>query len=90
MVRSTKGQKKQLYLRVYDLDMNVEVHLLKKTPAVLALGKLCEETSNSYEWRIQISHHTSLRMRSIECKTDNHILLVVLSVQATHHQTHAG
>ena len=61
-----KRQKKQLYLCVYDLDMNVEVQLLKKSPAVLALGKLCEEASNSYEWRIQVSHHTSLRMRNID------------------------
>ena len=34
---------------VKDLDMFVTVQLLKDTPAVLSLGKLCEENS-LYEW----------------------------------------
>ena len=34
----------------YDLDLSVTVQLLEDTPAVLSLGKLCEEHGKTYEW----------------------------------------
>ena len=36
---------------VCDLEMFVQVQLLKASPAVLSLEKLCEENGYLYEWR---------------------------------------
>ena len=35
---------------VKELDIFLTVKLLEDTPAVLSLGKLCEEHGHSYEW----------------------------------------
>ena len=35
---------------VHDLDLIVTVQLLEDTPALLSLGKLCEEHGYTYEW----------------------------------------
>ena len=35
---------------VHDLNLLVTVQLLEETPAVLSLGKLCEDHGYSYEW----------------------------------------
>ena len=37
-------------LYVYDLDLFVTVQILEDTPAVLSLGKLCEDQGYSHEW----------------------------------------
>ena len=42
--------KKQQNIYVNDLDMAFQVQLLKESPAVLSLGKLCEENGYSYLW----------------------------------------
>ena len=47
-------------VHVFDLDMFVEVVLLKESPAVLSLAKLFEE--NSYSTGIEVSHQISLGM----------------------------
>ena len=75
---------------VYDLDMSVQVQLLKESPTVLSLGKVCEPKRFLRMSGIQVSHHIYLinNGRTIECKTDNHIPLVVPGVPATGHQTH--
>ena len=42
---------------VCDLDMFVQVQLLRESPALLSLGKLCEENGYSCEWHPgQTSH----------------------------------
>ena len=41
---------KEATVCVCDLDMFVEVQVLKESPAVLSLGNLCEERGCSYEW----------------------------------------
>ena len=35
---------------VCDLNMSVQAHFLKESPAVLSLGKLCEENGYLHEW----------------------------------------
>ena len=35
---------------VKELDMFLTMKVLENTPAVLSLGKLCDETGYSYEW----------------------------------------
>ena len=44
--RTTEGAT----VHVCDLEMFVQVRLLKESPAVLSLGKLCEEVGCSHEW----------------------------------------
>ena len=61
-----------------DLDLFVTVQILNDTPAVLSLGKLCEEHGKIYEWASgQKPHLTKVGMK-IRCKTENFVLLVVL------------
>ena len=74
---------------VCDLDMFVQVQALKESLAVLWLGKLCEANGYSFEWHPGQPFHLIKNGRNIECKTDNHIPLVVPGVQATDHQTKA-
>ena len=42
------NEEAQVY--VHDLDLLVTVQILDDTPAVLSLGKLCEEHGYTYEW----------------------------------------
>ena len=35
---------------VKELDMFLTLKVVENTPAVLSLGKLCDEHGNSYEW----------------------------------------
>ena len=42
------NEEAQVY--VHDLNLFVTVHLPEETPAVLSLGKLCEDHGYSYEW----------------------------------------
>ena len=62
------------------LNMFVQVQFFKESPAVLSLGKLCEENGYSHEWYPGQPSY-------LKCKTDNHIPLVVPGVQAAADQT---
>ena len=42
--------KEEATVHVKELDFFVTVKLLEDTPAVLSLGKLCEDHGYSYEW----------------------------------------
>ena len=66
-------------VHVCDLDMCVEVQLLKEPPAVLTLGTLCEENGNSYEWHP--TSHSEWEKHRVH-KPTTRFLLVVPSVQA--------
>ena len=59
-----------------DLDLFVTVKLLGDTPAVLSLGKFCEEHGYSFEWT---SGHLHLLKngRRIRCNTENLVPIVV-------------
>ena len=62
---------------VHDLDLFVMVQLLEDTPAVLSLGKLCEENGYSYEWSSgQKPRLTKIMEKEFICKTDYFVLLV--------------
>ena len=47
---------------VKDLDMSVTVQLLEDTPAVLFMGKFCEESGYSYEWKEHQNPHLIKKM----------------------------
>ena len=53
------------------------VQLLEDTSAVLSLGKLCEEHGYSYEWVSGQKRRLTKEGKTIVCKTDNFVPLVV-------------
>ena len=56
---------------VHDLDLFVTVQILKDTPAVLSVGKLCEDHGHSYEWTSSQQPHIIKNGRKIKCNTEN-------------------
>ena len=62
---------------VKELDTFLTVKVLENTPAVLSLGKLCDENGYSYEWiNGQKRHLIEDRIRII-CNTENFVPIVV-------------
>ena len=52
-------KRKEATVYVKELDLFVTVMLLEETPAVLSLGKLCEDHGKTYHWTSQRSKTTS-------------------------------
>ena len=69
------NEEAQVY--VQDLDLFVTVQLLKETPAVLSLGKLCSEHGCSYEWKNGETPQFTKDGNTITCTVDNFVPLVV-------------
>ena len=61
----------------HDLDLFVTVQLLEETPAVLSLGKLCKDHGYYYERVSGQEPRLIKKGKSIICKTDNFLPLVV-------------
>ena len=62
---------------VKELDIFLTMKVLENTPAVLSLGKLCDENGYSYEWiHGQKPHLIKDRIRII-CNTENFVPIVV-------------
>ena len=63
---------------VKELDTFLTMKVLENTPAVLSLGKLCDENGYSYEWINGQKNHISLKdgIRII-CNTENVVPIVV-------------
>ena len=74
---------------VFELDMFVQVQVLKESPAALSQWNLFEENGYSCEWHPGQKSYLIHRGRQIECKIDNNTPLVVPGVQATEHHTKA-
>ena len=62
---------------VHNLNLFVTVQLLEETLAVLSLGKLCEDHGYSCEWVISQKPRLTKEGKTIICKTDNFVPLVV-------------
>ena len=62
---------------VHDLNQFVIVQLLEETPAVQSPGKLCKDHGYSYEWVSGQEPRLTQNGKSIICKTDNFVPLVV-------------
>ena len=62
---------------VHDLDLFVTVQSLEETVAVFSLGKLCEDHGNSNEWVSGQKPRWTTEVKTIVCKTDNLVPLVV-------------
>ena len=59
------------------LDLFVTVMLLENTPAVLSLGKLCEEFGYNYHWTSGQKPHHIKSGKKFHCDATNHVPFVV-------------
>ena len=62
---------------VKELDIFLTMKVLEDTPAVLSLGKLCDENVYSYEWINGQKHHLIKDGIRIICNTENIVPIVV-------------
>ena len=62
---------------VKELDIFLTVKVLDNTPAVLSLGKLCDENGYSYEWTNGQEPHLIKNGIRIPCNTENFVPIVV-------------
>ena len=69
--------KEEATVYVKQLDLLVTVKLLEDTPAVLSLGKLCEDHGYNYHWTSGQRPHLFNNGRKIECNTANYVPFVV-------------
>ena len=70
--------KEEATVHVKELDLFVTVKLLEDTPAVLSLGKLCEDHGYSYEWTSGQKPQLIKDGRRTKCSTENCVPIVVL------------
>ena len=69
------NEEAQVY--VHHLGLFVTVQLLEETPAVLSLGKRCEDHGSSCEWASGRKPRLTQNGETISCRTDNVVPLVV-------------
>ena len=69
--------KKEATVYVKELDTFVTVKLLKETPAVLSLGKRCEDHGYSHEWTSGQKPQLIKDGRRTKCNTENYVPIVV-------------
>ena len=62
---------------VKELDIVLTMKVLENTPAVLSLGKLCDENGYSYEWINGQKPHLIKNGIRILCNTENFVPIVV-------------
>ena len=60
-----------------ELDIFLTIKVLENTPAVLSLGKLCDENGYSYEWINGQKPHLIKNGNRIPCNTENFVPVVV-------------
>ena len=64
-----------VYVRELDIFLNMKV--FENTPAVLSLGKVCDENGYSYEWINGRKPHLIKYGIRIQCNTENFVPIVV-------------
>ena len=62
---------------VKELDIFLTMKVLENTPAVLSLGKLCDENGYSYEWINGQKPHLIKDGIRIICNTENFVPIAV-------------
>ena len=85
MVMTANGEvltKEEATENVKELDSFVTVMLLD-TPAVLSLGKLCEDHGYTYHWTSGQKPHLIQNGRKINCNTANYVPFVVPGVSTS-------
>ena len=69
--------KEEAAVHVKELDLFLTVVLLEETPAVLSLGKLCEDHGYTYHWTSGQKPHLTKKSKRIDCKISNYVPFVV-------------
>ena len=64
-------------VHVKELDIFLTMKVLENTPAVLSLGKLCDENGYSYEWINDEKPHLIKNGIRTQCNTENFVPIVV-------------
>ena len=72
---------------VKQLDLFVKVMLLEETPAVLSLGKLCEDHGNTYHWISGQKPHLIRNGKRIDCNFSNYVPFMVPGLSASSSST---
>ena len=77
---------------VKELDIFLTMKVFENTPAVLSLGKLCDENGYSYEWINGQKPHLIKNGIRIQCNTENFVPIVfpglsTSSSSSSHHST---
>ena len=62
---------------VEELDIFLTISVLENTPALLSLGKLCDENGFSFEWINGQKTHLIKNGIRIQCNTENFVPIVV-------------
>ena len=68
---------------VKELDIFLTIKVLENTPAVLSLGKLCDENGYSYERISGQEPHLIKNDIRIQCNTENFVPIVVLGLSTS-------
>ena len=68
---------------VKELDVFLTMKVLENTPAVLSLGKLCDDNGYSYEWINGQKPHLIKNGIRIQCSTENFVPVVVPGLSAS-------
>ena len=68
---------------VKELDIFLTKKVLDNTPAVLSLGKVCDENGYSYEWIYGQKPHLIKNGIRIQCNTENFVPIVVLGLSSS-------
>ena len=74
-------------VHVKQLDLFVRVMLLEETPAVLSLGKLCEDYGYTYHWISGQKPHLVRNGKRIDCNISNYAPCVVPGLSASSSST---
>ena len=73
-----------VHVKELELDKILTMKVLEDTPAVLSLGKLCDEHGYSYEWIINgPKPHLIKNGIRIQCNTENFVPIVVLGLSSS-------
>ena len=68
---------------VEELDLFVKAMLLEETPAVLSLGKLCEDHGYTYHWTSGQKPHLTKNGKRSDCNISNYVPFVVLGLSTS-------
>ena len=75
MVKCRRLKRPTVYVK--ELEKFLTVKVLEDTPAVLSIGKLCDEHGYSYEWINGQKPHLIKNGIRIQCNTENFVPIVV-------------
>ena len=64
-------------IHVKDLDLFVTIMFLEETPAVLSLGKLCEDHGQTYHWSSDQKSHLFKKDKRIDYNISNYVSFVL-------------